>query len=188
MKRWYTVLFVFLAGCLVAGAALTEDEMETLEDYVDLAAVNDDDYEDENEVEYFELTFRTSQRSGTDFNKYNFVAKVFIELEDKKTDTLCHVQGLKQKKNGGDQYTGTDKWRVLVPYGDMKRPKLAAYVVQYGVLVDGEFIVIVEDKDDVETIEELLDRSDALEGADVLFQHQLETQNNDGEPYYTNWQ
>jgi len=54
--------------------------------------------------------------------------------------------------------------------------------------VDGEFIVIVEDKDDVETIEELLDRSDALEGADVLFQHQLETQNNDGEPYYTNWQ
>jgi len=191
MKNWYTILMVLLAGFFVAGAALTEDEMESLEDYVNLAAINDDDYEDENEVEYFELTFRTNQRGGEDFSKFKFMAKAFIELKDKKTDTVCHVAVFKEKPSGGSTYTGTDEWRVLIPYGEMHRPKMEACVVQYGVMdtKDGEpvFVPIVEDFDDAETIEELLERTPELEDADVIFQHKFELENSDGDTNFTEW-
>jgi hypothetical protein len=183
MKRWYTLLMIFLAGSLVAGAALTEDELENLDNYVNLNAVNDDDFEDENEVEYVELTFRTNQN---DDYTYKFFAKVFVELEDKKTKTVCHAQAVKQKPATGSDYNGTDRWRVLIPYGEMKRPKVSAYVVQYGVMDGGKFVVIAEDMDDVDSVEELLERS-SQEVKVAKFENQYDSIDSDGEVRQSEW-
>lgn len=182
MKRWYTLLMMFLAGSLVAGAALTEDDMDILNDYVNLAAVNDDDYEDEMENEYVMLTFRTSQKDDL---KYKFVAKVFVEMEDKKTKTSCHAQAVKVKPGTGPDYNGTDRWRVLIPYGEMKRPKVSAYVVQYGVMDGGKFVLVTEDMDDVDSVDELLERtSEEVK----VFSFQVESDSDvDGEIRTSEW-
>jgi hypothetical protein len=162
MKRWYVMLFVFLSGFFLAGAELSEDELELLQDSVKIGSVNDDIVDDirgdGSDDEYFQLKFYTTQREEYK-TAYTFRMRITVELNDKKTSTVGWSQFAREQGELDSEYTGQDNWRFLVPVGNMNRPKVTAYVIQYGVMVDGEFKVIAEEMDDVDSLDELLERT-----------------------------
>lgn len=163
MKRWYMVMLVFLAGCFVAVGALTEDQKEDLEDSVKIGGVNDDTIEDDNDTKFEQLTFYTYQDEDS-VEDYTFYIKVTVELTEKKSKKSYYAQFARKQGDVDTEYTGQDNWDFTVAYGDLKKPKITAYVIQYGIIEDKEFIVLTEEMDDVDSLEELTTRSpDRLE-------------------------
>jgi hypothetical protein len=146
----------------MAGAELSEDELDDLDGKIVIGGVDDDTIEDDFDVEFFQLKFYTYQPEDNP-NGYKYYLKVTVELEDKKTDTIGYAQFARLQGGVDDEYTGTDRWKFEIEQGDMKRPKVTAYVIQYGILdeKDGkpDFVVLAEELDDVDSLEELIERT-----------------------------
>jgi len=199
MKRWTIFLMVALAGFVMAEEKLTEEELEDLQDAVNIVSVNDDtiDIEDAmgEDVEWIQLKFSINQRA--DWKKdYKFRVRVTIELEDKKTSTIVYSQfaRLRGEFTDGENYLGVDEWQYIVPQGELKRPKVSAYVIQYGVMVGDEYVVLAEEFDDVDTLEELLERTperlEKLSGREELkpkLEYRYHFQPDDEDAQVTEW-
>lgn len=158
MKRWYMLLLVFLAGCFVAAGALTDDQIEDLKKKIKIGSVTDDTMEDDSDIKYEQLRFYTYQDEDW-AEEYTFYVKVTIELEEKKGKESYYAQFARTQGAVDSEYTGEDNWEFVVAHGDLQKPQITAYVVQYGVLEDKEFIVLAEEADDVDTVEELKTRT-----------------------------
>lgn len=157
MKK-YMLLITFCLGCLVAfGAQISEDEMERLERSVQIGGVADDNVENDADEEFLQLKFYTYQNQD-DVDEYTFRMRVTVELTDKDKNTYF-VQMAREQGSLNTEYTGEDNWEFLVSLGDLERPKLTAYVIQYGILNGVEFVVLAEETDDVDSPEELTKRS-----------------------------
>ena len=204
MKHWYIFLLAAMVGIFTAEAKLTEDELEFLQDTVRIVAVNDDtvDIEDDfgEDVEWVQLAFSTNQRDEykDDDGKiitYDFRVRVTVELTDKKTSTVAYSQFAREQGGVDKEYTGIDDWQFLVPQGELKRPKVTASVIEYGVMVDGEFIVLAQDFDHVDTLEELTTRTpqrlEKMEGREELkpkIEHLSYYLDSDGEEQNSGWE
>ncbi len=180
----YTWLLVFCVSCFFAvGAEVSEDELERLERTVKIGSVSDDTIENDADEELEQLKFYTYQNED---DEYNFRMRVTIELTDKSKNTYF-AQLIKSRGVVDTEYTGEDNWDFRVPHGDLERPKVTAYVVQYGIQVDAKFIVLAEETDDVDTVEELTERSPTrLEQKPVIL-HQYKFRDSDEEEQYSKW-
>jgi len=157
MKRWYILMLVLLAGCFVAVAEVTDDELEDLEDKVKISSINDDDFE-EDDIDYQELKIRTYQDEDS-AEEYTFYISVTVEFTEKKTKKSSYAQFARTQDAVDSEYNGEDSWQFIMAEGDLEKPKISAYVIQYGIIVDKKFIVVVEEMDDVDSLEELMTRT-----------------------------
>ena len=164
----------------MAGAELSEDELEILQDSVRIGSINDDTFEDEDDIEYVQLKFYTTQKEDYK-EKYAFFVRVTMEMTDKKTSTICYSKFGREQGEVDIEYTGEDTWKFIVAQGDMKRPKVTAYVVQYGVIVDKKFVVLAEETDDVDTIIELTERTPTLVEQKPHIIHEYSFRDSEGE-------
>lgn len=186
MKRWYILVLVFLAGYFVAVAEVTDDEIDDLRDKIKIGSVSDDDFE-ENDIEYQTLKFYTYQDEDS-VEDYTFYVKVTVEFTEKKTKKSYYAQFARTQGSVESEYTGEDNWEFVVAQGDLEKPKVSAYVVQYGILVDKKFIVIVEEMDDVDSLEELTTRtSDKLVQKPRIL-HQYNFRDSNEEVQQSMWQ
>ena len=176
----YLLLLVFCLSCFVAiSEEISEDEMERLQRSVRIGSVYDDTIDGDDDLEYVQLRFYTYQNQD-DAEKYTFRVKVVVELTDKKTSTITYSQFAREQGSVDSEYTGEDNWQFLVAQGDLKRPKVTAYVVQYGIMVDKEFKILAEETDDVDTIDELIKRTpDRMEQKPKML-HQYSYVDSDG--------
>jgi hypothetical protein len=158
------LLLVFCLSCLFAVAEpLSEDELERLQDGVRISSVNDDTVDGDEigldeDTEFVQLKFYTYQDED-DAEKYTFYMRVTVEMTDKKTGTICYAQFAREQGPVDPEYTGEDNWQFVVSQGDMQRPKVTAYAVQYGVIVDGKPVFIAEELDDVDSVDEIIERT-----------------------------
>ncbi len=180
----YTGLLVFCVSCFLAvGAEISEDDLERLERSVKIGSVNDDTVENDADEESEQLKFYTYQNEDDD---YNFRVRITMELTDRSKNTYF-AQLMKPRGVVDTEYTGEDNWKFEVPHGDLERPKVTAYVVQYGIQMGAEFIVLAEETDDVDTVEELTERSPTrLEQKPVIL-HQYKFRDSDEEEQYSKW-
>ncbi len=163
MKRWNVLLSVFLAGCFVAAAGVpTEDEIEDLKDKVKIGSVSDDTIEGDDDSKYEQLKFYTTQYEDS-VEDYAFYMRVTVELTEKKSKDSYFAQFARTQGDVDTEYTGEDNWEFVVAHGDLQKPKITAFVVQYGILVDKDgkkdFIILAEEMDDVDSLDELTKRS-----------------------------
>lgn len=158
MKRWYMVMFVFLAGCFVAAGALTKDQIDDLKKKVKIGSISDDTFKDDSGIRFEKLTFYTYQDEDS-ADENTFYVKVTIELKGKKSKDTYFAQFARTQGAVDSEYTGEDNWQFVVAAGDLERPKVTAYVVQYGVIEDKKFIVLAEEMDKVDSLDELMKRS-----------------------------
>lgn len=158
MKRWYMVMVVFLAGCFVAAGALTEDQIDDLKKKIKIGSISDDTFEDDSDISYEQLKFYTYQDEDS-AEENTFYMKVTVEIKEKKGKDTYFAQFARTQGAVDTEYTGEDNWEFVVAHGDLKKPEITAYVVQYGVIEDKEFIVLSEEMDDVDSLDELLERS-----------------------------
>jgi len=106
---------------------------------------------------------------------------VTVELEDRAKNTYFARVERKQGSTHPD-YVGKDEWVMQIPHGDLERPKVSAYIIQYGILNDGEFIILAEEFDDVDTLEELMERTTTrLEGVKSIEHYYWFTDRDDEE-------
>ncbi len=180
----YTGLLVFCMSCFVAvGAGISEDELERLERTVKIGSVNDDTVENDADEEFEQLKFYTYQNEDDD---YNFRMRVTMELTDRSKNTYF-AQLMKPRGVVSAEYTGEDNWKFEVPHGDLERPKVTAYVVQYGIQLGSEFVVLAEETDDVDTVEELTERSPTRLEQKPAIQHQYSYRDGDDEVIQSQW-
>jgi hypothetical protein len=133
-----------------------KERQEELSEKLKILDVEDDDFEDESDNEFFVLKIRSSQDpQSTDLSP---IMRVTVKLFDKKTQTTVFAQEeLKSKRlPGDDKYSGTTRWEFHIPYKRMKKPRLVAHAVEFGVFEGDTFIPASVDYDDVESAEEIL--------------------------------
>lgn len=184
--KFYTLLMVFLMSCLMAvGAELTEKEKEKIEDKTNIGSVNDNTVRGDDDEKSEVLKFHTYQEEN-DVEKYEFRMRVTVELTDKKKNTVF-VQFTKEQGAVDSEYTGQDNWKFSVPHGGLEKPKLTAYVVQYGVLNEGEFVVILEETKRVKSLEELTERSPTRHESKMTAQHQYTYRDGKGGDIQSPW-
>jgi hypothetical protein len=166
MKRLFLILVSLgmLFSAFAADEALSMEEFkEELADKLSLLSIDDDDWENEyTEEEFFVLKVDTSQdERDTDLRP---VLRVTFKLFDKKTKTTVFVQAEKTAGRipGNDRYAGRTEWEFHVPFDGMKKPKLIASAVEFGVKKDGEFIIAEAEYDDVENADEIM-KGDGIE-------------------------
>ena len=183
MKKWLLVLIYCLGGFVfakdvVVPDGIDEDEFKRLSRAVKISGVSDDTEEDDYDEKFEVLKFYTNQGEDNE-EEYTFRVRVTIEVTDKKKNSF-YAQIARGQKEMDPEYNGTDTWYFWVPHGDLVKPKITAYVIEYGVLIDEKFIVLASDADDVETTEELIERTP--ERTDLkITQHEYEFDDGDGE-------
>jgi len=164
MKR-YLLLVVFCLSCFVAiGAELSEKDLKRLRTRVKISSVDDLTIKNEDREKVEVVKIYTYQEKGDPNKKDTYRIRVAVELTDKEKNTYFARAERAQGKvcERGSQitdYLGRDDWEMHIPHGNMDRPKVTAYAIQYGILNEGEFIVLAEDYDDVDSMEELMERT-----------------------------
>jgi len=181
----YTILLMTIClSCFVAvGAELTEDQLEKLERSVKIGSVSDETVRGDDDGKSEVLKFYTYQNED---DEYNFRMRVTIELTDKSKNTYF-AQLMRERGAVDTEYTGEDNWKFELPHGDLEKPKLTAYVVQYGILNEGEFVVLAEEFDDVDTLEELTERTTTRTDEKMTAKHNYSYRDGDGETIQSSW-
>jgi len=126
--------------------------------------VKDDDVEVRNK-EFFVFRFRTFQNDKNQdkepFNLFeHYRLKVTVQLKDRRTRSVvfAHHEEDVAKKNPKLRlidYEGT-QWEFRIPFGEMQKPKLDAYAIEFGFVKDGYFVPLSVDLESVDSADEIL--------------------------------
>lgn len=141
------------------GATLPDhlaEKKEEMERRIKLGGINDSTFKNDDDEKLEVVKFHTYQDERDDLM---YRMRVTIELID-KNDQTCFGQLMVPPRPYPTGYTGESDWEFQIPHGDMKRPKINAYAIQYGFIEDGTFVPVAEDFDDVESPEEIVNRND----------------------------
>lgn len=180
--RRYLIAF-FALSCVFGACAMTnevvffeqveeedlsfdEDEYKTLED-VEIGGTRIDDYKNRDTKKKYEVLEVNTYQPGYDEVIPGFRMHVVAEITDKAKNTYLIDFTAPQPEGLDSEFTGECYWSLYIDHGDLERPKMTAFAVHYGIMddedgyIDGEdrFVVIAEDYDDVDSMEELLERS-----------------------------
>jgi hypothetical protein len=141
------IMTLLAAGCLVAlgNGGQTPEEITKLKKELarrmKVEAVNDTTVDTpDGKVEL--LKFRTRQDERKKDVEYRIRVTVEMTAKDGKT---VFAQFSREQGEVDVEYTGIDIWEFQVPHGDLNRPKITAYAIQYGILLDGEFVPVAEE-------------------------------------------
>jgi hypothetical protein len=158
MKRCVFLLIILAGWFLSFGgelpAALTEMK-EELDGRIKIGSINDDTIRDDDDQKIEVFKFHTYQDER---NMLDYRMRVTIELTSKSGETRF-AQLLSPQRPVPPEYTGESDWEFQLPHGDLEKAKLTAYAVQYGFFKDGVFVPVAEEFDDVDSAEEITERT-----------------------------
>ena len=164
-KMMLSVMLV--AGCLAAFGEIDEKEMKRLKRYVRVDSVNDSTFRNKDREKIAILKFNTSQDER---DKEGYRVRVTVELTDKSKDSY-YAQLMRNQAEVSSEYLGQDRWEFHVPHGELERPKVSAYVVEYGLMDEETFVPLAVEMDDVDSAEELIERCKARIDKGVKMKH-----------------
>jgi hypothetical protein len=155
MKKiiWFVM---WLVGCLTVFGEIDERRMERLERYVKIDSVREATMRNDDLEKIEVLKINTSQDER---DIEGFYIRVTVELTDRSKNTF-YAQLMRPQAAVSSEYMGQDRWEFHVPQGKLERPKVSAYVVEYGIMDEGTFVPFATELDDVDSLKELTDRSE----------------------------
>jgi len=160
MKRILSILILLsICGPVVAEALpdYLQDMQEKYKGRIKVWAVEDDDFEDDNDNEFFVLKFE-SRQDDRDEGKLDYQMRVTVQLTDKRTKEVVYAQATKVPRPlpPNDWYSDHTAWEFRIPFGNLKKPKLTAYAVEFGFLKDSYFVPVGVEYDEVDSAEDIL--------------------------------
>jgi hypothetical protein len=166
MKR---VLFlsVLIAGVLPVLGELSDRELKQFKSDLEIGSIRDETRRNEEREKYEVLAINTFQSDGDpdNYDMSRFRMRIVAELTDKQKNTYLVKFTGNASEERDSEYLGEDYWNLYMAHGDLERPKISGYIVQYGIM-DGEaFVVLAQEENNAE---EILER--VREGKTVLFQ------------------
>lgn len=162
MKYALPLLAVLSLGIAATGAELSE-ELKDLQDkyksHMKVWNLDDDDIE-ENNKEYFVLSFLTRQ-DIRDEGVLKYQLYVTIQVTDKKTETTVYAQTISTPEplpdeDSEDRYDGQTQWEFRIPFGEMKKPKLSACAIEFGFTEGSRFVPVATLYEDVDSADEIM--------------------------------
>ena len=87
------------------------------------------------------------------------LVRIAVELTDKKTKQVYLAGEMKNFGEMPDGYVGEGYWELSMPYGDIDKLKLTAYVVEFGVMNGGAFVPFLTECDHAKSYDELTGRT-----------------------------
>lgn len=160
MQYIRSILILLTLTLRVGAAEISEEVQELQDDYkgrMKVWAITDDYYENSRGNEYFVLKFES--RQDTRDNNLNYEMHVTVQLTDKKTELTGYAQIVEVPGpiRDVDNYADHTAWEFRIPFGNMKKPKMTACVIEFGFVKKNQFIPIAVDCDDVDSPEEIID-------------------------------
>lgn len=156
MRTAFGLVSVLLLGTVLSsfGEDLPKKLVELqdkLSSRMKLSAITSDSTKDDagNKIEVMKINTYQDKRDD-----YNFRMRVTMQLTD-KNGQVRFAQYNRERGTVNDDYTGEDQWEFWLPEGDLYRPKVTAYAIQYGVLEDGVFVPVAEKFSKVDSVEEI---------------------------------
>lgn len=159
MKYLLACLVLFATFSAATSADLPQDLTALVEEYepgMRIFGINDDDYEDDNDNKFFVLKLET--QVNADKENPGYMVRVTVQLFEKKTDKWVFAQKT-QKLNvvsKASRGTGQTTLEFEIPYGELKRPKMEACVIEIGLNKGGTFIPLTADYDGVDSADEII--------------------------------
>jgi len=160
MKRILSALIFLSITFSVTAEELPDylqDMKEKYEGRMKVWDIKDDDVEDKNGNDVFVLKFESRQDKRD--RDLNYLMRVTVQLTDKRTKAVVYAQTRKKpsSKPSLDWYADHTEWEFQIPFGQLQKPKLTAYVIEFGFMKDSRFVPVAVDCDDVETPEEIME-------------------------------
>lgn len=163
--KYVLPLLAMFSLCFTAAFAeeLPEDLQDMQNKYknrMKVWALNDDDVE-ENDLDYFEITFQTRQ-DRRDEGELKYQLRIAVQLTDKKTKEVVYSRtttapkDLPEQESGDGSYGGYTEWAFRIPFGQLKKPKLTACAIEFGFTEGSTFVPVATLYDDVDSIDEIL--------------------------------
>jgi len=157
----YIILLAFCLNCFTSFGAELSDEIVELKksrkSKVKIGSVSDDTIRNDEDKKIEVLKFHTYQYED---DELTYRICVTVELTDNQDD-VYFAQLAREQGSVHKDYTGEDSWEFQIAHGDLEKPKLTAYAIQYGFFTDGIFVPIAEEFDDVDRLEEITERATA---------------------------
>jgi len=153
---------------MIAAAEFSEREMDRLQRSVQIGSIQDKTERNDDREKIEVMTLYTAQDER---DTEGFELRVTVEVEDGDDNTyLIEISGGQRTVNS--EYTGEDHWEVHIPYGEIDKLEISGYAIQYGVMDGDKFLLLAEEYDDVDTVQELKERTTAsLTGVTVRLKH-----------------
>lgn len=155
MKRYMLLASLFATSLVCHGAEIPQD-LANMAKRIKIGTINNDTIRDDGgkRIEVFKFsTYQDERDKG-----HNFRMRVTVQMTD-RADNTCYAQINREQGPVHNEYTGEDVWEFHIPHGEMDRPKVTAYAIQYGVLRDGAFIPLIERIEKADTVEEITAKS-----------------------------
>jgi hypothetical protein len=165
--KWIMVFVVFFAGCLAVFGEIDQKEIKRLQRGVRIDSVQDVTFRNDDREKLVLLRFNTTQDER---DKEGFRIRVTVELTDKSKDCF-YAQLMRRQGTVNSEYLGQDLWEFYIPHAELERPKVSAYVVEYGIMDGDTFVPIASALDDVDSVEELTGRCQSRIETGVKLKH-----------------
>ncbi len=153
------ILILVTVGFYSAAAELSE-EIEKLQDkykgHMKVWAVTEDDYETSSGKQFFVLKFESRQDIRDNDLKYEM--HVTVQLTDRKTGITGYAEAFESPGPivDVDRYINYTTWEFRIPFGEMKKPKMTACVIEFGFVHQGQFIPVSVVCDKADSSEEII--------------------------------
>jgi hypothetical protein len=153
--KFYLLIAVFIASCLISFGKLSEEDLDNFED-IEILRVGEQSWknEDREKYEVLEVTTTQSQDDPFDYDMSRFRIRLVVELTDKEKNKYIVQFTGSAATDYDDNYDGEDIWRLYMAHGELERLKISGYVVQYVYIGDDEESILLSEEMDKE--EELL--------------------------------
>ena len=151
------LLAAYLLICSAVFGEVDKAELERMKRTVKIDTIRSDTYRDQDRNNFELLKFNTSQY---EMDKGPFYMRVTVELKDSNTNPYIQLMRYRGDVTEYD-YVGQDRWELHIPHGELSRPRIRAYVIEYGVM-DGEtFIPVATQTKNAKTADEIVERCES---------------------------
>lgn len=153
--------FILAVCAVVAAAGMAQESADTeavvkrLKKQLSLGSIVRTDFRDEKNQKFEQIKVITEQSEDDPFTG---TMRFTVEITDKAGETRWGQITRAQAKRPAE-YDGKDEWTFEFPHGELDKPKITAYALEYGWETNKVFTPVVQKFDNVESAAEITARN-----------------------------
>jgi hypothetical protein len=151
----FLAVSVLASGLFAQEATDIEAQVKKLKKQLSMGSVVKNDFRDEKDQKWERIKVTTEQEKDSPFMG---AMRFTVEMTDKEGKTICGQKVQPQAKHPAE-YAGRDEWTFDFPHGDLDKPKITAYALEYGWETNKVFTPVIQEFNKSESAGEILARN-----------------------------
>jgi hypothetical protein len=146
---------LLVAGVFAQEAPDIEETIKNLKKHLSMGSIAKTDFRDANNLKNERVKLVTEQDED---NPFIGTLRFTVEVTDKAGEVRWGQVSRAQSKHP-PEYDGKDEWTFEFAHGELDKPKITAYALEYGWETNKVFTPVVQKFDNVESAAEITDRN-----------------------------